>query len=116
MMVARSCPPRSAAARGRACNYPDSGFVLAEPRLLRRRLDVEAEGFASCDLAAFPPRQLRSNPWKRVRIQLPSEGQDPAAVDPVSWRSWVEAGVFAWRGCSDSSSESSAGFSTACLP
>jgi len=46
----------------------------------------------------------------------PHEGQDPIAVDMGSWRSWVEVGVFAWRGCSDSSSASSAGFSTACLP
>src|SRR6266496_1818510 len=33
-----------------------------------------------------------------------------------AWRSWVTVGVPAWRGCSDSSSESSSGFSTACLP
>jgi hypothetical protein len=33
-----------------------------------------------------------------------------------AWRSWVTVGVRAWRGCSDSSSESSSRFSTACLP
>src|SRR5262249_39243857 len=33
-----------------------------------------------------------------------------------AWRFWVVVGVAAGRGCSDSSSESSSGISTACLP
>lgn len=40
--------------RSRACNYVDSGFALAEPRLLRRRLGFEVEGFASRDLGRIP--------------------------------------------------------------
>jgi hypothetical protein len=43
-------------------------------------------------------------------------GQDPVAVDTGAWRFWVTVGVLAWRLCSDSRSESSSGFSTACLP
>ena len=65
--------------------------------------------------AASRPRQLRSNQWIGSEFSGASEGQDSVAVDTDVWCSWV-TGFLAWRVCSDSSSESSSGFSTACLP
>ena len=89
--------------------------------LMRSARRVARRALAYVRLARAPAArsrlQLIAASEPRARIQLPSEGQDPIAVDTGSWRSWVvEVGVFAWRGCSDCSSASSAGFSTACLP
>jgi hypothetical protein len=68
--------------------------------LVMRTLPPDAGGYVVCSLGCgsaspFPPAVL---------------------CRAGAWRSWVTVGVRAWRGCSDSSSESSSGFSTACLP